>query len=165
MTAATVQFTPKNLSSFTLSVPDALITFDPNATCATTIFNSALNRWETTVPMSGSDEIFISGLAFLVPVDLPGGINPVTWSGTFTTDTPGISFQWKWGAGVYTTDMTNYNAIGVKPTHTNACLYNDSQHAGTPENRQQFVTGGARGGGGSNFTGPWSGTDMQCSGG
>jgi len=53
----------------------------------------------------------------------------------------------------------------VKPTHTNACLYNDSEHAGTPENKKQFVTGGARGGGGSNFTGSWSGTDMQCSGG
>ena len=24
------------------------------------------------------------------------------------------------------TDMTDYNAIGVKPTHTNACLYNDA---------------------------------------
>ncbi len=63
------------------------------------------------------------------------------------------------------TDMTDYNAIGVKPTHTNACLYNDSQDAGTPENRKQFVTGGAHGGGGSNFTGSRSGTDspnVQC---
>ena len=52
----------------------------------------------------------------------------------------------------------NYNSLGVKPTHTNACLYNNSDHAGTPENKKSFLVGGAAGGGGSNYTGSWSST-------
>ena len=50
--------------------------------------------------------------------------------------------------------------LNLKPTHTNACNVNNGDHAGTPEAKafQQCVTGGARGGGGSNFTGSWSGT-------
>jgi len=50
--------------------------------------------------------------------------------------------------------------LNVKPTHQNACNVNNGDHAGTPENPayQQCVTGGATGGGGSNFTGSWSGT-------
>jgi hypothetical protein len=34
----------------------------------------------------------------------------------------------------------------------------NSDHAGTPENFKPFVIGGARGGGGSNYTGLYSGT-------
>jgi len=45
-------------------------------------------------------------------------------------------------------------------------MYQNSDHAGTPEGVdpsttlpfKAFVTGGARGGGGSNWTGSWSGT-------
>jgi hypothetical protein len=40
----------------------------------------------------------------------------------------------------------------------NASQYNNSDQAGTPENFKQFVIGGARGGGGSNYTGSYSGT-------
>src|SRR6185437_279416 len=54
----------------------------------------------------------------------------------------------------------NPNNLNVKPTHSNACGFNNGDHAGTPEAKkiQQSVIGGARGGGGSNFTGSWSGT-------
>jgi hypothetical protein len=76
------------------------------------------------------------------------------------TGTPGISFQWKWGAAVYALFSTNYNSLDVKPTHQNACSYNNGDHAGTPENAafQSTVVGGGTGGVGSNFTGSWSGT-------
>src|SRR5262249_22678755 len=48
---------------------------------------------------------------------------------------------------------------GVKPVDdNNASAYQNSHHAGTPENFRNFVTGGARGGGGSNFTGSYSAT-------
>jgi hypothetical protein len=48
----------------------------------------------------------------------------------------------------------------VKPVDDNkASAYKNSDHAGTPESFKAFVTGGARGGGGSNYTGSWSGTD------
>jgi hypothetical protein len=36
--------------------------------------------------------------------------------------------------------------------------YQNSDHAGTPENDKQNVTGGATGGGGSNYTGSLSAT-------
>jgi hypothetical protein len=66
---------------------------------------------------------------------------------------------------VYTSFTTDYNALGVKAGHQTACGQHNGDHAGVPEgvnnqNRpwKQFVTGGARGGGGSNWTGSWSGT-------
>jgi hypothetical protein len=123
------------------------------------------NTWITTVPIKGDDEIFLTG----VPVpsaSLRGGTR-VTWNGTFDTGgVPGMTIDWKWGAAVYTTFATDYNAIGVKAGHQTACGQSNGNHAGTPEgvnNRNQpwkeFVIGGARGGGGSNWTGSWSGTD------
>jgi hypothetical protein len=120
----------------------------------------------TTVPLAGSDEIFLTSAAFVVPASFGRVQGPVTWLGTFTSTTPGISVAWKWGAAVYKTFSSDYNALGVKPTHTHACLYNNSDHAGTPEGVdpgsgqrfKDFVVGGARGGGGSNWTGSWSGT-------
>jgi hypothetical protein len=145
-------------------VPDTLITFSPSATTATTTFNTGTNTWETTVPSSLAKNVFLSGLAYQLPVNFPGGINPVTWSGTFSADTAGVGFSWKWGAAVYTSFSSNYNALGVKPVDgSTKNPYHNSDHAGTPENFKSFVTGGARGGGGSNFTGSYSATASgQC---
>jgi hypothetical protein len=113
----------------------------------------------TTVPSTFGDNIFLSGLSYLVPAGgLPGGVNPVTWKGTFSSSAP-FSLQWQWGAAVYTTFSTNYNSLGVKPTHsTTIDAYHNGDQAGTPENFKADVTGGARGGGGSNFTGSLSAT-------
>jgi hypothetical protein len=124
------------------------------------------NTWMTTVPVKGDDEIFLSGLAVHVPLSgMPGG-NDVQWTGTFSTNgASGISIEWKWGAAVYSTFTTDYNALAVKAGHHTACGQNNGDHAGVPEginNNNQpwkhFVVGGARGGGGSNWTGSWSGT-------
>jgi len=153
-----------------VSVPNAQITFDPNAVCASTSFDTGSNTWTTTVPLAGSDEIFLTGVAFPVlasfaPAD--GRVNgPVTWQGNFASTTPGISVGWKWGAAVYSSFSLDYNVLGIKPTHKRSCLYNNSDHAGTPQGVdpnsgsffKSFVTGGARGGGGSNWTGSWSST-------
>jgi len=125
----------------------------------------------TTAPVSGSDEILLSGL-LIKASDITGSstvdlkASTVTWTGGFSTNTSGVSLNWKWGAAVYSANTTvanaaaNMNNLNVKPTHTNACGYNNGDHAGTPEAKkiQQSVIGGARGGGGSNFTGSWSGT-------
>jgi hypothetical protein len=47
----------------------------------------------------------------------------------------------------------------VKPVDDNkASIYQNSDHAGTPEYFQTYVIGGATGGGGSNFTGSYSAT-------
>jgi hypothetical protein len=76
-----------------------------------------------------------------------------------------VHIQWKWGAAVYSGLSTDYNALAVKTGHQTACGQSNGDHAGTPEgfnsiNQQwkQLVIGGARGGGGSNWTGSWSST-------
>jgi hypothetical protein len=90
---------------------------------------------------------------------VPGGIKPVTWSGRFGSDTPGVTLQWQWAAAVYTELDADLGALGVKPVDDNdASAYANSDHAGTPEAFRSSVTGGARGGGGSNWTGSLSAT-------
>jgi len=72
---------------------------------------------------------------------------------------PTVKMSWQWAAAVYQTFTTNYSAVGIKPTDdSTTSIYKNSDHAGTPENFKQFVVGGARGGGGSNFTGSNSAT-------
>ncbi len=171
-TGATISFTGSTVTftadqSYTVAVPNAAVTFDPNAACSSTTFDTLTNTWRTTVPIGGSDEIFLTGLAFPVPASFGGRVQgPVTWTGQFASDAAGVSATWKWGAAVYRVFSTDYNLLGIKPTHTRACLYNNSDHAGTPEGvdpgsgqpYKSFVAGGARGGGGSNWTGSWSAT-------
>jgi len=159
-TNSTISFTANGVN-YNLAVPDSTITFSASATCATVSFDTVNNQWDVTVPVSGSDEIFLSGLAFPVPAaGLPGGIHNLTWSGTVGTNASSASFQWKWGAAVYTSFSSDYNSLDIKPTHQSACAYNNGDHAGTPENAafESSVVGGGTGGGGSNFTGSWSGT-------
>jgi len=146
-------------------VPRAQITFnDVSVTQPTTTFNTLTNTWETRLPggpLSGNT--FLSGLAFPVPAGgLAGGINPVTWSGVFATDSPGVSLNWQWAAAVYTSFSTNYRTTGVKPVDVSTPQYPNADHAGTPETFKSSVTGGARGGGGANFTGSLSGTESAA---
>lgn len=161
----TIRFTNQTITfaangtNFNLAVPDSEITFTSAVSSATTTFDTVGNKWVTQVPLSFDKNVFLSGLAFPVSAQLPGGINPVTWSGSFSTSKPGVTLSWKWAAAVYTQFTTNSNAIGVKPVDGDKLNpYKNSDHAGTPENYKGYVTGGARGGGGSNFTGSYSGT-------
>jgi hypothetical protein len=151
-----IQFTAEGIA-YMLPVPNAQVTFSPTATTASSTFDSVSNTWITTVPYGLSGNTFLSGLAFSVPAGgLPAGINPVTWSGTFGTDTPGVTVHWQWGAAVYSLLSTDYTTLGVKASddsHTG-----NADHAGTPEQYKALVTGGARGGGGANYTGSYSGT-------
>src|SRR5579864_5405775 len=158
--SASLQFTAAG-ATYTLPVPDATITFSPTATSATTSFDSSKNAWITNLPSTGlAGNSFLSGMTFPVPASgLPGGINPVTWSGTFYSDTAGVSINWQWAAAVYTSFSGDYRTLNVKPVDdTSASVYKNSDHAGTPEAYKTFVTGGARGGGGSNYTGSYSAT-------
>jgi hypothetical protein len=145
-----------------LPVPSALVTFSPSVTVATTVFCNG--QWVTTVPLSGlAGNVFLDGFALQAPFPsgFPGGIQPVTWQGMFFSLTPGITVQWQWAAAVYANPLfgLDYNQLGVKPVDDNkASIYQNSDHAGTPENFKSNVVGGARGGGGSNFTGSYSGT-------
>ncbi|HTA67310.1 MAG TPA: hypothetical protein VK776_03505 [Bryobacteraceae bacterium] len=159
--AVTITFTA-NGTPYTVNAPNASITYNPGATTATTTFTPGTpGQWTTTLPtthLAGSN--FLDAVEFLVPPGgLPGGIGPVTWQGTFSSTASTINVQWQWAAAVYTAFGTDYNTLGVKPVDDNhGSAYQNSDHAGTPENFKQFVTGGARGGGGSNYTGSYSGT-------
>jgi hypothetical protein len=148
-------------TSYTVNAPNAVITFDPKATTATTTFNKNANQWVTTVPASGlAGNVFLDGVGFPVPAGgLPGGIKPVTWKGTFSSAATGIKVQWQWGAAVYNSFSTDYNSDQVKPVDDNkASAYQNSDHAGTTEAYRLSVLGGATGGGGANYTGSYSGT-------
>jgi hypothetical protein len=143
----------------TVPVPDGQITFSPDTTQATTYFDST--SWITNLQSSGlSGKDFVTAVAVQLPGGgWPGGIQDVSWSGSFTSNTDGLSVKWQWAAAVYTQFGADYNSLGVKPVDDNqGSQYQNSDHAGTPENFKQFVTGGARGGGGSNYTGSYSGT-------
>jgi len=149
--------------TYTVNVPDARVTFSPTATSATTVFNTATNTWETTVPSKLSGNVFLDGVGFSVPTNLPGSIKPVSWSGRFSVDTPGVKINWQWGAAVYTSFSSDNNALGVKPVDdSKTSVYQNADNAGTPENFKTFVTAGALGGGGSNYTGGYTGTGSVC---
>jgi hypothetical protein len=151
---------------YDVALPEAAIVFSASATDASSIYDPVANEWQTTVPASYSGNVFLTGAGLNVPAGLPGGINPVLWSGTFSSDTTGLQFQWKWAAAVYTAFNADLNALGVKPIDGDKNNpYDNADHAGTPEDYKGFVTGGARGGGGSNFTGSYSSTSTaECSG-
>jgi hypothetical protein len=76
------------LAGSTLTVPASVITFSPTATTASTTVDPITGAWRTTVPKRLAGNTFLSGLAVPVTSDLPGGAGPVTWHGTFFTDTP-----------------------------------------------------------------------------
>lgn len=153
------------------SMPDAQVTIDPSATQAQTTFDTSTRTWKTVTPPNTAGNIFLSGYSFAQFLfgqsgGLPGGINPVTWMGTLRAlaSVP-LTVNWQWAAAVYTPPFsTDNNALGVKPVDDNqASQYKNSDHAGTPENFKSSVTGGARGGGGSNYTGSLSATaSVQC---
>jgi len=168
---ASVQF-EVNGTAHSVAVPDATITFSPATTTATAAFDPSLNTWNVQAPSSGlSGNVFLDGLIFQVPPGgFPGGINPVSWRADFSTDSPGVTLQWQWAAAVYPTAdfSSDYNALGVKPVDDKkASIYQNSDHAGTPENFkcQNCLPGGARGGGGSNYTGSYSATAKVSFGG
>lgn len=164
----TISFTA-NAHTYTISVPDAAITFASSNSLATVVYGS--NGWTEALPTSSllSGNEFLDGVAFHVPAGgLPGGIQHVTWSAAFSTNKPIFTVNWQFGAAVYTTNcVADYAHSGVKPVDSNSkSIYTTSDHAGTPEtcvhpqtsSPTNIVVGGATGGGASNYTGSYSGT-------
>jgi len=150
-------------TNYVVAVPAAIVSLSPSVMLATTDFN--LGQWKTAAPLSGlSGNVFLAGVTVQAPMPagFPGGVKALKWEGMFFSLTPGLKIQWKWAAAVYHHESFNadYGALGVKPVDdNNASAYLNSDHAGTPENFTPYLVGGARGGGGSNFTGSYSGTD------
>jgi hypothetical protein len=162
---ASVTFTANNIT-YTVHVPSSAITFSSATTTATTDYVQLhplfLGKgWDTQLQSSGlAGNDLMTAVEFKVPSGgLPGGIKDVSFTATFSSYATGLTVNWQWAAAVYTSFDTDYNAAGVKPVDDNkASEYKNSDHAGTPENFKSFVTGGAAGGGGSNYTGSYSAT-------
>lgn len=158
-------FTEPNGSTFNKSVWSAVTLFSTSATAASTTWEAGAFAWSSVAPANYKGDVFLSGYAYHVPAGgLPGGLK-VTWSGSFQTSESCYDFNWKWAAAVYTSfPPTNVHPsqnahIGVKPVDDNQLSsYLNSDHAGTPENYTAYLAQGGTGGGGSNFTGSYSGT-------
>ncbi len=157
-------------TQYTVNVPNTTLTVTPGANSATA--NYGTGAWTVNVPsksggllgglLGGSTggNAFLGGAEFQAVNGLQGGIQNVTWQATFTTDTPGVSVNWQWGAAVYSKMSSDLSALGVKAMNGSGLmgLLGNTDNAGTPENYKQYVTGGATGNGGSNPTGSYSST-------
>jgi hypothetical protein len=154
-----IQFT-SNAQTYQVPAPTAIVTFTPAVTQATTTYDPSANAWITTVPLSGlSGNTFLTGVPYYAATGLPGGIKNVKMSARMEVNQPGVSINWQWAAAVYGTFSTNLASLNVKPVDDNQkSVYQNSDHAGTPESFKSAVLGGAMGGGGSNYTGSYSAT-------
>jgi hypothetical protein len=159
---SSVQFQYRDTSQHVVTVnqaiPDAKIVIDPSVTVARTTFDGIDNVWITTVPFDLDDAAFLNGMPWLVPAGgIPGDIEPVSFCGTFASDTADLDIGWRWAAAAYSSFSSDNSVLGVKPMftdHDNPGTNRDL--AGTPENFKQFVIPGARGKGGKNYTGTYS---------
>ncbi len=142
-------------TTYTESVPDSTITLSSSTTTATAAFDDGSNQWDINLPLNFGGNAFMSGGAVAVPVNLPGGIKNVTWTGNFATDTAKVTMNWQWGAAAYSQFGSDYNLDNVKPVDGPGpvTIYNNGDHAGTPEAFKPFVLNGGTGGGGNNWTG------------
>jgi hypothetical protein len=161
----TVNFTGVTfvLNSQTYNLPDGELVFDPSAPATPSTaffpFNGPYGQWVTTLnPNNLSDEIFFDGNGVPVDSNISGGGSATFNYSTLSSDN-NLAFSWQWSAAVYTNWPGNSAAMIL--------AYHHSLHAGTPLNTtvQKSLIQGPRGGGGSNFTGSWSGTGQgSCPG-
>jgi hypothetical protein len=163
LTNSSISFTA-NGTSYIIPGPNGVVTFNSasQGSGAKTTYDLASSRWSTAVAKTGlTGNTFVTGLAFPVPAGgFPTGIQNVAWSASYSTDTPGITLQWQWGAAVYssfsstyaTTSPLNNNVLGVNAEDGSADM-NGTDPAGTPESYKSSVTFGATGGGLTNYTG------------
>jgi hypothetical protein len=154
VTDATVSFTA-NGSPYTVDLPDTTVTFSSLVVKASTSY-SAAGGWSVTAPLNMSnDNVFFGGAGLPVPGGLPGMIQGVTWTGNFTADATGLTVNWKWAAAAYSSFGSDPASLGIKSVDGPLldAVYANADKAGTPEAFKQFLVGGARGGGGANYTG------------
>src|SRR5207244_1527008 len=164
-TTTTAQPTTTTTTS-TLAAPTTTTATTPSSTSSTTLPAcspapvSITSNFNGTATPKDAFIWFSSVLSFPGPnpVDVPGRIKQVTWTGQLSADAPGIRIRGKWAAAVYTDFSPDPNSLGVKPVDGDGSVYENANEAGTAENFRRFVIGGARGGGVSNFTGGHSGT-------
>jgi hypothetical protein len=137
-----------------LTVPDARMSFEPNANIgAETGYNTHTNLWSTTIRTGTVGPVFLTGMLYSAPFELRD-IRDASWKGSFSSDTPGVQISWQWSAAVYTNFAPGLQGIDVKPCDGSSCSnYNNLNPAGTPERWKAYVTAGGTGNGGTNYAG------------
>jgi hypothetical protein len=152
----TIDFTAAG-TPYHVAIPNGIIVLTPGATSAAAAYDPNDFDWDVSAPSNVAGDVFMGGVALPLPNGLPGGVKNVTWNADFWSDTAGITVNWKWAAAVYTSFGTDYNALNVKPVDSNALsVYQNGDRSGTPEAFKSFVTAGATGGGGTNYTGNYT---------
>jgi len=147
-------------TAVSIAVPPAVINFESGATTSTTTFDTATNTWMTTVPANYTGDVFLSGVAYKATAAIAGGAK-VTWTGTFSADTAGVTAEWLWGAAAYSSFSVTPGALGVKPVSDSmTSQYRNSNYAGSPENFLSYLISGGTGTGGTAYTGAY-GTDVE----
>jgi glucose/arabinose dehydrogenase len=155
ITNSVITFTANSVQ-YTLNVPNSRIRYDASVTSASTQFIN--NAWETVIPRSYSGYVFMGGLSYQVLTSLPGRISNIRWTAKVTIDRANTSITWRWGAAVYTS-FAPHSGLNIKPkSGSGQNPYNNNNNAGTPENYKSFVVSGAKGSGGTNYTGNFSST-------
>jgi PEP-CTERM motif-containing protein len=162
LTNSQITFTSTDASDtpIVVNAPNAAITFGPSGTIASTSFSSG--AWDTTAAFNASGNVFLDAVAFQIPSGISiTGANPVTWTASFSTNASSpFTLNWAWAAAAYSSSCTamgstsTYGSLNVQPADT-------SIGAGTPNTCgpiSKYLEPGARGGGGSNWTGSLSGT-------
>lgn len=157
-TPLVVYFTNSRISfrangiQYSLPVPDGKVEYNPNIRSASTRFVNG--SWQTSVAGDFKHDVFLAGLAYKVPANLPGKIEDVTWSGNFgISELSDTKFTWKWSAAVYSR-FADHAALTVKPIDGKLLnLIFDNDDAGTPQNFKSFVVEGATGKGKNDYTG------------
>jgi hypothetical protein len=153
---STISFTSGG-TAYSVAAPNGVIVLTPGATSASATFTPSDNDWDVSAPSGGAGNVFMTGVAMPVTTSLPGGIQNVTWTASFWSDTNNVQVNWRWGASVFKSFSTDNNALGVKPVdNNNLSVYKNGDHAGTPEAFKASVTPGALGNGGNNYTGNFS---------
>ncbi len=161
----TINFTNQTITSsaFSLNVANARLILDPAATTATTVYSGS--TWVTTAPPNQTGDYFISGYRDSLTANLAGGLNPISWTGTFSTCGANVSISWQWSAAVYSSFNSDMNSLGIKASDCNYCTpYSNTDNAGTSERYKSYIVAGAKvttgggscGGGGSTYTATYS---------
>jgi hypothetical protein len=109
--------------------------------------------WTMRAPLKTAGNDFIDDIAWRVTRALPGNIQNVTWSAKFYSRSDVQQMHWQWGGAVYTRLTSNYSKLAIKPLDDQKYPPYNNDNAGTPERYKGWVTQGATGGGGNNYTG------------
>lgn len=92
---ATITLNCSGGKSYTYTVPNSQICFSPGYTTGANYYNGT--QWCSTVPSGGDTEIFLAGCG-IAPNAAFASCQSITWTGTFTSDSPGFNFNWQFGS-------------------------------------------------------------------